>query len=170
MASNNSKKSVCDGILGIGVPLAARVAGVEVEPQIPQNGNQTVEWNDEEERRYREWIREITEKRAAEMPLPEWKEQMAEQAYRDKLKQDTENAADADTIEWSDETEREFRRRYIEMRQKEMSEEANFDEYKQEEEYRDKIRKKTLEQTSKKPVVWDDDAERKFQKSYRNKY
>ena len=46
--------------------------------------------------------------------------------------------------------------------------EANFDEYREEQEYRDRL-KKQGEQVKKNPVVWDDAEERKCQQRYRKK-
>ena len=39
-------------------------------------------WDDEEERRYREWLREERQRSAAAQPAVDWKEYQAEEAHR----------------------------------------------------------------------------------------
>ena len=39
-------------------------------------------WDDEEERRYREWLREERQRAAASQPAVDWKEYEAEEAHR----------------------------------------------------------------------------------------
>lgn len=47
----------------------------------------------------------------------EWTEQAAEAAYRARLREQTAaDAAEHPDVSWSDESEREFRRRYMQMR------------------------------------------------------
>jgi hypothetical protein len=70
-------------------------------------------WDDSEERRYRDWLREEQQK-ASEYPA-DWSETEAEEVYRARLKQEAENREDQ-TIEWEDDKEKEFRRKYIQMR------------------------------------------------------
>ena len=43
-------------------------------------------WDDEEERRYREWLREFTQRRDSEVPL-DWNEYQGEEEYRARLRQ-----------------------------------------------------------------------------------
>ncbi len=72
-----------------------------------------VVWDDEEEKRYRDWVHQQDLRR--DSTTAEWTEQEAEAAYRANIKaQQAENADVA--VDWHDESEREFRRRYLEMR------------------------------------------------------
>lgn len=73
-----------------------------------------IEWDDEEEQRYRDWLREIQAQRRESMPL-EWNEFDAEQSYRERLKQQEEDRQD-EPIDWDDSKEQEYRQHYIEMR------------------------------------------------------
>ena len=69
-------------------------------------------WDDEEERRYREWLREEQQKVEGSA---EWSEFGAEEAYRARLREEAASRED-EPIHWEDEKEKEFRRRYLLMR------------------------------------------------------
>ena len=72
-------------------------------------------WDDDEEKRYRDWVHQQDLRR--DSTAAEWSELDAEAAYRTQLKdQLAADAAENPVREWSDDTEREFRRRYMEMR------------------------------------------------------
>ncbi len=72
-----------------------------------------IEWDDEEERRYREWLRE--EQQRAGLDPAEWTDLEAEEAYRARMRQEAADRGE-EPIEWEDTKEREFRNRYIQMR------------------------------------------------------
>lgn len=180
------KLSISDGLIAFGAPLA--VAGIEADIPVPtsvssENGRRAsksnsrapsleeplaeieIEWDDEEEQRYRDWLREIQAQRRESMPL-EWNEFDAEQSYRERLKQQEEDRQD-EPIDWDDSKEQEYRQHYIEMRKKQLLE-ANWDEYRAEEEYRERM-KRLADLNKSKPVEWDDQEERRCQERYRNK-
>ncbi|XP_059095019.1 uncharacterized protein LOC131889832 isoform X2 [Tigriopus californicus] len=128
------KLSISDGLIAFGAPLA--VAGIEADIPVPtsassDDGRQAsksnsrapsleeplaeieIEWDDEEEQRYRDWLRELQAQRRESMPL-QWNEFDAEQSYRERLKQQEEDRQD-EPIDWDDSREQEFRQHYIEM-------------------------------------------------------
>ena len=73
-----------------------------------------IPWDDEEERLYRDWLRQERQKCEDEIDFDEYQ---SEEDYRAKLREETKNLDDGEPINWEDIKEREFRRRYIEMRQ-----------------------------------------------------
>ena len=138
--SGGKKHSVVNGIVGIASKTSAiggLVAGCEVQKATAQQDCavsssllpdpsfcklfkekrlktlQQLRWDDAEEQRYRDWLREVQQKRDSEA---EWTEYEAEASYRAKLRQQAESRED-EPISWDDETEQAFRRRYIELRQ-----------------------------------------------------
>ncbi|CAB4070314.1 unnamed protein product [Lepeophtheirus salmonis] len=128
-------------------------------------GNEEIPWDDEEERRYREFLKEEQSKNEGNM---DWKEYEKEEVYREQLKRELEED-ESEPIDWSDLQERMYRRKYIEMRQKEISTPVEWDEYKAEEEYREMMRRRTSEASGRGSISWDDDEERKCQEAYRKK-
>ena len=73
-----------------------------------------VVWDDNEEQRYREWLKEVAAQRQNDV---DWNEYEGEEEYRARLREQAEARADQDIpINWDDQKEREYRRKYIEMR------------------------------------------------------
>lgn len=166
------KVSLLDGIGGIASGtsmLSGMVAGCTVPPALqPTDQEQEdleISWDDAEEQRYRDWLKEVAAQRQNDV---DWDEYEGEEAYRARLRDQAEARADEE-IHWDDQKERDYRRKYIEMRKQQTREEADWNEYKAEEDHREAMRRKQ-ESRKKNKVVWDDEDERKCQQRYRNKY
>lgn len=71
-----------------------------------------VVWDDEEEVRYRQWLREIQARRDSQV---DWKELQDEEAFRAQIKAEEEER-EGRPVDWEDVQERAYRRKYIEMR------------------------------------------------------
>lgn len=152
--------------MAMGAGLVGGVAGLQVNTavQMPTDGDGEIPWNDGEEQRYREWLRDTIQDR----PEANFNEYQAEADYRERMRLQMEARVD-EPISWDDEVEREHRRRYVEMRRQQMKEEADWQEYQAEQEHRDRIRRLQDAKKNQK-VVWDDAEERKCQERYRKKY
>jgi hypothetical protein len=158
------KKSLVDGISCIaqlGAAMAGEVAGVDLETQNPLTGDHSFEWNQLEEERYRDWIREQIEER----PLADFDEFADEESARQRARELTEKNADVE-IDWDDEKERELRARYIEMR--ESGTRVDWD-TSGERDAQLQSRMRTQER-SKQKVEWDDQDEKACMERYRQKY
>lgn len=176
---SDGKRSVGSGLTA--AVLGAGVAGLNVQQRVEDAAADSVHvqqdvemsWDDEEERRYREWLREERQRAAAEQPAVDWKEYEAEEAHRARMRAEMASMPDSEDVEWSDAVEREFRRKYVEMRKAQASEEANWDEYRAEEEHRERMRKQDearRKASAGTSVKWDDAEERRCQQRYRKKY
>ena len=85
---SDGKRSVGSGLTA--AVLGAGVAGLNVQQRVEDAAADSVHvqqdvemsWDDEEERRYREWLREERQRAAAEQPAVDWKEYEAEEAHR----------------------------------------------------------------------------------------
>ena len=71
-------------------------------------------WDDEEEIRYREWLRE-QDHRLCSNPA-DWSEQRAEREHMDRLRHEAEEMQMGEPVAWEDGKEKEFRRKYLIMR------------------------------------------------------
>jgi len=169
------KISLMDGIGGIASQtsfLGGMVAGTSAparafQPPEQEQDQDEVVWDDCEEQRYRDWLKEVAAQRQNDV---NWNEYEREEEYRERLREQAQARADQDIpINWDDQKEREYRRKYIEMR-RQQAPEANWNEYKAEEDHREAMRRKQ-DGRKKNKVVWDDEDERKCQQRYRkNKY
>jgi len=169
--AGSRKTSLMEGIGGIASntsALGAMVAGCQVTANLNSTSEEEDEfhWDDDEEQRYRDWLKDVASQRQNEA---EWQEYEGEEAYRARLRAaDQSRAEDSSPINWDDSKERDFRRKYIEMRRRQNAE-ADWNEYKAEEDHREEMRRKQ-ESRKKSKLVWDDEEERKCQQRYRKKY
>jgi len=156
-------------VLGLATNVGGRVADVDVNAPVapirPSPSDEELVWDDDEERRYREWLHSLDVRRNSTQV--DWTELQNEEQYRQKLR-DEQEMRENQLIVWDDEREREFRQKYINQRKRQLLE-ANWDEYQAEEESRERI-KRIQEANKNKAIVWDDADERKCQERMRKKY
>jgi len=166
----SQKKSIMNGISAIavlGASMAEEVTGVEIDtvnPRTAPSGQPSeFAWNDVEEEKYRDWIRAQQE----EMLAANFDEYGDEEATRQRMKEIQEANSNIQ-VEWSDEMERAYRAKYIQLRE-ERQEEADWTEYSGEYDAQEKSRAKTQER-KKQSLSWDDQDERACMERYRKKY
>jgi len=158
------KRSIADGIscmASLGATMAGEVTGVEIDTCSPAEQQLINDWDDNEEMRYREWIREQIQDR----PDANFQEYDAEAATRQMHKDLTKQNADT-PVDWEDELEKQYRAKYIEMR---TAEKVNWDNTEGERAAQLRSRANT-EKRSKQEFSWDDTDERACMDKYRKKY
>ncbi|XP_023332049.1 uncharacterized protein LOC111704140 [Eurytemora carolleeae] len=165
MSANKSIASGISCMAQLGATMAGEVAGVEIELDKhtnQQTDSESFEWNDSEEERYRDWIREQVQEKAP----AEFEEFMGEQLVRQRFREQTEQNAD-NQINWEDEREQAYRAKYIQIRGS--RDEINWNTDTGERKAQERSRMLTAAR-SKQKLEWDDQDEKACMERYRKKY